>query len=117
MASGRVGRDGTTGCFLPVETALRFAGGAAAFDSHSRGDLLPRVTGFVRTGGGTGPASGVRRNACGARRVAVRSLERQAGAARPLGEIAGTDQILGPAQLADDRHCADRDDRLDLRLL
>src|SRR5262245_28520075 len=107
MASGRVGRDGITGRFLPVETALRFAGGAAAFDSHSRGDLLPRVTGFVRTGGRTGAASGVRRNARGVRRVAVRSLERQTGTARPLGGIAGTDQNLRVAQLADDRHRAD----------
>ncbi len=65
----------------------------AALAAHLRGGLLPRAVGLVRAGGGEGTPPGLRRDAGGAGRAAVRRLGRRARRDRgALGRPAGADQ-------------------------
>jgi len=112
--------------FYPIETARRanlrwrpvgLGCSPRAVEEDRRDHLLPRPGNLGRTGAGTWQAPVVQRHPCGQRRTAVRRLERGAGRRRALGRPACPHQGTRPAQLADHRHCPDRDHRLDRRLL
>ena len=117
VAPGRARPDGAAGRFFALAAALRLPRGARALDPGAGGDLPDRTRGVGRPRAAPRPPPGVRRHPRGRRRAPAGPLGRLAGPGRAVGARCGSGRRARAAQLAARRHRADRDDRLDRRLL
>src|SRR5690606_15881300 len=118
VAARRAGRDGPGGRLLHAPPPVRLAGGVRAVDAHLGGDRAGGLQRVRRPGRGPRPAARVRPDPHRPWAAAPGPLPgRVARPPRGVGEAARADRRGGAAQLAPDRHRADRHDRVHRRLL
>ena len=112
-----LGVMGLQDVFFKLRLPFDSARGEGAVHPARRGDLPDRAGDLRRPGRRRGRAPRVRRDPCRARAAAARPVGRHADADRAVGDAAGAGRRVRAAQLAADRDRADRDHRLDRRLL